>query len=335
MGPGERTSLRPMKVVVVGATGHIGSYLVPRLVSAGHEVVAISRGTRSPYFEHPAWRQVTQVEADREAEDASGVFGKRLAEGQPDAVVDLLCFTVESARQVLDALAPTGCYLLHCGTIWVHGTATTVPVTEDAVRRPFGEYGTQKAAIEELLLSEARRGALPCTVLHPGHIVGPGWAPVGPAGNFNLEVFSRLARGEELALPNFGLETVHHVHADDVAQAFETALTHPSHASGEAFHVVSEQAITLRGFAERVAGWFGQPARLSFQPWDKWAAGWDDTDARATWEHVSRSPSMSIDKAVATLGYRPRYTSLHAVFEALTWLVADGQVDSAGRKLAF
>ena len=26
------------------------------------------------------------------------------------------------------------------------------------------------------------------------------------------------ARGEELALPNLGLETVHHVHADDVAQ---------------------------------------------------------------------------------------------------------------------
>ena len=40
------TSLRPMKVVVVGATGHIGSYLVPRLVAAGHEVVAISRGSQ-------------------------------------------------------------------------------------------------------------------------------------------------------------------------------------------------------------------------------------------------------------------------------------------------
>lgn len=324
-----------MRVIVVGATGHIGSYLVPRLVSAGHEVIAISRGTRSPYFEHPAWHQVTQVQADREAEEEAGVFGKRLAEAEPDAVVDLTCFTVASARQVLDALAPSGCYLLHCGTIWVHGTAVTVPVTEDAVRRPFGDYGTQKAAIEQLLLSEARRGALPCTVLHPGHIVGPGWAPVNPAGNFNLAVFERLAKGEELALPNFGLETVHHVHADDVAQAFDRALAHPSRASGEAFHVVSPHAITLKGFAEKVAGWFGQEARLKFEPWDSWAAQWDPVDAQATWEHVSRSPSASIEKAVSTLGYQPRYTSLEAVFEALTWLVADGQVDSAGHKLAF
>jgi nucleoside-diphosphate-sugar epimerase len=324
-----------MRVVVVGATGHIGSYLVPRLVAAGHEVIAISRGTRSPYLEHPAWHQVTQVQADREAEDEAGVFGKRLAEAEPDAVVDLLCFTVPSARQVLDALATTGCYLLHCGTIWVHGTAVTVPVTEDAVRRPFGDYGTQKAAIEELLLSEARRGALPCTVLHPGHIVGPGWAPVNPAANFNLNVFERLAKGEELVLPNFGLETVHHVHADDVAQAFEKALAHPSRASGEAFHVVSEHAITLRGFAEKVAGWFGRTARLSFEPWESWAAKRDPADAQATWEHVSRSPSASIEKAVAVLGYRPRYTSLEAVYDALTWLVADGQVDGAGRRMAF
>jgi hypothetical protein len=33
-----------------------------------------------------------------------------------------------------------------------------------------------------------------------------------------------LARGEELALPNLGMETVHHVHADDMAQAFVRSL---------------------------------------------------------------------------------------------------------------
>jgi nucleoside-diphosphate-sugar epimerase len=35
-----------MRIVVIGGTGHIGSFLVPRLVRAGHEVVNISRGTR-------------------------------------------------------------------------------------------------------------------------------------------------------------------------------------------------------------------------------------------------------------------------------------------------
>ena len=95
-----------MRVVVVGATGHIGSYLVPKLVAAGHEVVAISRGQQGPYVQGRAWDQVERVETDREAEDAAGTFGPRLAALRPDAVVDLLCFTVASARQLLEALAP-------------------------------------------------------------------------------------------------------------------------------------------------------------------------------------------------------------------------------------
>jgi len=324
-----------MKVMVIGATGHIGSYLVPRLVAGGHDVIAVSRGGRRPYFDHPAWKNVLQVQAEREAEDEAGTFGKRVAEARPDAVVDLICFTPSSAEQLADALSPLGCYLLHCGTIWVHGTGLEVPVTEDAARRPFGEYGTNKAAIERLLFAEARRSHFPCTVVHPGHIVGPGWAPVNPAGNLNLKVFTLLAHGDELALPNFGLETVHHVHADDVAQLFVKALAHPASASGESFHAVSERAVTLRGYAEAVAGWFGQPARLAFLPWESWAAAWEPEDAQVTWEHVSRSPAMSMEKAARVLGYRPRYSSLEAVFEALQWLVAHGQVDVGDRDMAF
>ncbi|MGO4610907.1 NAD-dependent epimerase/dehydratase family protein, partial [Variovorax sp. 2RAF20] len=46
------------RVVVIGATGHVGTYLVPRLVEAGHEVIAVSRGTSEPYLPHAAWKSV-------------------------------------------------------------------------------------------------------------------------------------------------------------------------------------------------------------------------------------------------------------------------------------
>lgn len=322
-----------MRVTVIGATGHIGTYLVPRLVARGHTVVAISRGQRQPYMDDPAWATVEVVHADRGAEERAGAFGATVVATKPDAVVDLTCFEVSSARQLVEALAAQGTYLLHCGTIWVHGTALEVPVTEDAPRRPFGDYGTKKAAIEEYLLGVAGRGELRCTVLHPGHIVGPGWHPLGPAGNFNVDVFGRLARGEALDLPNFGLETVHHVHADDVAQGFELALGDPSGASGQSFHVVSDRALTLRGYAEAVSSWFGQTARLSYRPYTEWATGWGKEDAEATWEHIARSPSMSTQKIVGTLGYRPGYTSLGAVHQSLAWLVGHGEVDTGGHTM--
>lgn len=41
-------------IVVVGATGHVGTYLVPRLVRVGHDVIAVSRGVSQPYLPDPA-----------------------------------------------------------------------------------------------------------------------------------------------------------------------------------------------------------------------------------------------------------------------------------------
>jgi nucleoside-diphosphate-sugar epimerase len=319
-----------MRVVVIGGSGHIGTFLVPRLVAAGHDVVNISRGKRAPYQAHGAWQAVQQIEIDRAAEEASGQFGQRVLDQRPDVVIDLICFTLDSARQLVEAVRGQVDHLLHCGTIWVHGPSVEVPTTEAQPRRPFGEYGTQKAEIEVYLLREARCHGFPATILHPGHIVGPGWNPLNPAGHFNPQVFSQLARGEELALPNLGMETVHHVHADDVAQAFMQAMNNWSSAVGESFHVVSPAALTLRGYAEAVAGWFGQPARLRFLPWEEWRATVSEQEAQATWDHITHSPNCSIAKAQRLIGYQPRYSSLQAVYESVMWLVEHGQIDVPG-----
>jgi nucleoside-diphosphate-sugar epimerase len=173
------------RVVVIGATGHIGTHLVPRLVDGGHEVIAVSRGTRRPYHAGPQWDAVTRITADREAEDAEGRFGERIAALHPEAVIDLICFTRASAHQLVEALRPSRPLLVHCGTIWVHGPALRVPVTEDEPRTAYGEYGTGKAEIEARLNQESRAGGVPAVVLHPGHISGPGWPVITLAGNLD------------------------------------------------------------------------------------------------------------------------------------------------------
>ncbi len=199
------------RVVVIGGSGHIGTYLVPRLVSAGFEVVSVSRGHRSPYHSHGAWKFVRTIALDREAEERAGAFGQKIRELRPDVVIDMICFTEASARHLVEALRGHVQHFLHTGTIWVHGPSVEVPTTEMQPRRPFGEYGVAKAQIEAFLIEMARKESFPATVIHPGHIVGPGWAPLNPAGHFDPRIFTMLARGEELSLPNFGLETVHHV----------------------------------------------------------------------------------------------------------------------------
>jgi nucleoside-diphosphate-sugar epimerase len=318
------------RVVVIGATGHIGTYLVPRLVDRGHEVIAVSRGTRGPYHASPQWDAVTRVTADREAEEAAGMFGRRMAALHPDAVIDLICFTPGSARQLIEELRPRRPLLVHCGTIWVHGPALRVPVTEDEPRTAYGEYGTGKAEIEAVLHEETRAGGVPSVVLHPGHISGPGWPVITPAGNLDPATWTALATGRPLALPDNGLGVLHHVHADDVAQAFELALSRPG-AVGGSFHVCAEQAMTQRGLAAGVARWFGREPDLDFVGWEAFSRLAGPEHAEVTREHTTRSITASVARAREVLGYEPRYSALDALHEALSWLAANGQVDIGGQ----
>jgi nucleoside-diphosphate-sugar epimerase len=144
--------------------------------------------------------------------------------------------------------------------------------------------------------------------------------------HFDPEVFAVLARGERLVLPNFGLETVHHVHADDLATLFMAAIANWGAAVGESFHGVSAAALTLRGYAEAMARWFGREADLAFLPFEEWAKGQTPRNAEATWEHIARSPNCSIAKAERRLGWRPRHTSLEAVQESVEALLARGVI---------
>lgn len=315
-----------MRVVIIGGSGHVGTYLVPRLVEAGHEVIELSRGNREPYRQHPAWKNVRKIQVDRKAEESAGTFGLFVRKLNADVVIDMICFDVNSAYQLVEALKGTIGHFLFCGTIWVYGHSTEVPSTEDQPKNPFGEYGIQKAQIEEYLLKEARVNNFPATIIRPGHIVGPGWIPINPAGNLNTEVFSRLARGEEVTLPNLGMETLHHVHADDIAQIFILAIANWSNSVGENFNTVSPKAITLRGYAEAVSSWFGKTAALNFLTWEVWSKTVSEEDASATWDHIAHSPNCSIEKAKRLLGYQPRYSSLQALQESVNWLVEKGIV---------
>jgi nucleoside-diphosphate-sugar epimerase len=89
-----------MRAIVIGGTGHIGTYLVPRLVRLGYEVVNISRSQRDPYHLHGAWKEVTQVQIDRRFKETAGTFGKKIRDLKPEIVIDLICFTLESARHL-------------------------------------------------------------------------------------------------------------------------------------------------------------------------------------------------------------------------------------------
>jgi nucleoside-diphosphate-sugar epimerase len=318
-----------MRVVVIGGSGHIGTFLVPRLVRSGHEVINVSRGTRAPYAEAPEWQQVRQVVADRQQEDSEGTFGDRVTELAPDVVVDLICFTLESATALVERLRGEVGHLLHCGSLWRYGPSHKLPISETTGTAPFGEYGIQKDLIARMLKDETASGGLVTTSLHPGHIVGPGWHPIGPVGNLDPAVWSVLSAGRTLRIPGGGVELMHHVHANDVAQAFEQAIEHRDAAAGEDFNVVAPTALNVRGYAQAAAGWFGQTASLEEVTWERFRQTTTPEYAEQSWDHLYRSHCLTIEKARTLLGYAPRYEPETAVLESVRWLIEHDELEVA------
>ena len=317
------------RIVIIGGSGHVGSYLVPALVERGHDVVNVSRGIAKPYRPHSGWNQVEHVTLDRAAEEKNGQFGIKVAALAPDIVVDMISFDLSSTQQLVEALRGKVEHYLFTSSTWVYGRLFTVPSTETDPPNPIDTYGTNKAEIEAWLSRQARLNGFPATCFRPGHIVGEGWVPINPLGNANPDVFSSIARGDELVLPNLGLEMMHHVHADDVAQWIIRAIENRGASIGEVFNTVSEQAVTLRGYAETVYQWFGREPRLAFVPFDAWILGLEKRDAEVSRGHVVRSSCHSIEKSRQRLGYAPRYSSFQAIHESVRALIACGKVVTA------
>lgn len=320
-----------MKIVVIGGSGHIGSFLVPRLVRGGHEVISVSRGTRAPYTDSPEWQQVRQVTADRTHEDLAGTFGDRIAGLGADVVVDLLCFTLDSASALVGRLRGGVGHLLHCGSIWRYGASIKLPIAEgsQSALEPTDDYGIQKRDIARMLKEETASGGLVTTSLHPGHIVGPGWHPVGPLGNFDPSVWQMISAGQTVQMPGSGTELMHHVHADDVAQAFEKAIQRREAAAGEDFNIVAPTALSVRGFAGLAASWFGQEPRFETVGWEEFRRNTPRDHAEASWAHLSRNHCLTIEKAKSLLGYAPRYEPEQAVQESVQWLIGNKQLSLA------
>ena len=244
------------RIVVIGATGHVGTYLVPRLVRAGHEVVALSRGAREPYLPAPEWRRVERVAADREAEDAAGTFGERIAALAPDAVVDMLCFTPESARQLVDALRPTRPLLLHCGRSGC--TARSRGCRSPRTSRAPPTASTGPARRRSRRCCTARRSPAACRAW----CCIPGTSAVRGRRSRRRATSISTSGG---AWPPASRSPCPTSGSACCTTCTPTMSRRPSSGRspgrppiGSSFHVVSEQAMTLRGLAAGVAGWFGR-----------------------------------------------------------------------------
>jgi nucleoside-diphosphate-sugar epimerase len=312
------------RVLVIGGTGHIGSYLVPALVADGYDVTVVARGRTAPYTPDGPWSQVRFLEFDRPRDEAAGTWADRLRQVTAEIVVDLIAFEPESTRLLYRLFQGRLEHFLHCGTCWEYGVVRQMPVPEDHPLSGMNAYARKKVAIRRFLLEKYAQEGFPATILAPTQITAHGKPAINPWGDWNDAVWQRLAAGGRFPMPGDGNTPLMHIHASDCARGFLAAIRHREEAVGQAFNLGPAHALTYNGLAEAGARFFGVDLELVHLPVAAFEAEYGPLSELSR-EMLAQPVCVDIQKLRA-LGYVPAYTPEAAVREALTWSVQAGAI---------
>jgi nucleoside-diphosphate-sugar epimerase len=248
-----------MRVFVTGASGHLGSAVIPELLGAGHHVTGLARSDSSA-------AAIAALGAEVRRGDLDDLDGLRKAAGAADGVIHLafkhelmrtgaFADAVDADRRAVDAmgdaLAASGSgkpLVIASGTLMLAGISGRPGTEADPV--PAGP----RADTENAVIAMAERGVRSSAVRLPplvhSNVDHHGFTPT-------LIGFAR-AKGYS-GYPGDGANRWPAGHTLDAARLFRLALEKAP--AGSRLHAVGDGGVPLREIAEAIARNLDIPAK--------------------------------------------------------------------------
>jgi len=219
-----------MKVLVTGACGYKGTVLVPKLLAAGHAVLALDiMWFGNDLQNHPRLQIIKGDVRDPEQVPLEGVDAiVHLSSVANDPCGDLdpkLTWEVSclATMQLADRAARLGIkHFVYASSGSVYGLKEEPQVTEDLELVPLSEYNKTKMVGERVLMSYTDRMVV--QIVRPATVCG-----LSPRMRLDVSVnmltMQALTRGEITVLG--GDQTRPNIHIDDITDLYLFLLDHP------------------------------------------------------------------------------------------------------------
>jgi UDP-glucose 4-epimerase len=275
-----------VNVLVTGAAGFIGGYVVECLLAQGHEVIGLDNLSKygpvaKSYDDHPRYRFVNgdardvDLLSDLLADCDQFLAGAAMIGGISyfhAYAYDLLAtnerIIAASCDAAIDAFKRGRLgKVTYLSSSMVFESATSWPSPEGQeleIPPPRSTYGFQKLAVEYFARAAFEQHSLPYTIVRPFNCVGIGEmrAKGGveiPSGNLRLalshvvpDLVQKVLRGQDpLRILGDGSQVRHYTYGGDLARGIVLAMEHPD-ALNDDFNLSTSESTTVLELAERI-----------------------------------------------------------------------------------
>jgi nucleoside-diphosphate-sugar epimerase len=284
-----------MKILVTGACGYKGTVLVPKLLAAGHDVVALDIMWFGNFLrDHPRLKVIKGDVRDVESIDLKGidaivhlssVANDPCGDLDPKLTWEISCL---ATMQLADRAVRHGVKrFVYASSGSVYGVKDEDQVTEDLELKPISEYNKTKMVGERVLLSYANDMVV--QIVRPATVCG--FSPrMRLDVSVNLLTMQALTREEITVLG--GSQTRPNIHIDDITDLYLFMLDHPQHTG---IYNAGFENLSIASIADMVTE--HAPAKVTVKE-----------------SNDPRSYRVNSDRLLAT-GFRPKKTVNDAIKE--------------------
>jgi UDP-glucose 4-epimerase len=251
-----------VKVLVTGATGFIGRWLLPRLARE-HDVVAIARpGSALPSGEDVEWVEQDLTEPLRrdflpaKVDAVVHLAQSRLYKQFPEGAADVFEINVHSTFRLLEYAREVGAgRFVFASTGGVYGSSDKA-VSETDRLNPLNFYLSSKYGAESLVTSYD--GFLTTVIFRFFFVYGPGQTQM-----MVPSLLGRVLRREQIVVEGDPGLRMNPIYVEDATRVFEPALRLEQ---SDLFNVAGAEAVTLTQLVRLMAEVSGREAHVEHAP---------------------------------------------------------------------